>query len=174
MRDAFGGAFMIKIFLVFIVIYVGFTALSLNYAKAFKVKNKILDYLETNEITSINTLATGSVIKDFENYINEEVVGALNYNMSDQDICAQKGYVADGISTTKENKKIYCSTSGFIIRETGRSTSTKGIYYTVTTYVRWNLPFLNNILTFGGNATDEDVIRGTWKISGETRIIVRE
>ena len=50
MRDAFGGAFMIKLFLVFILIYVCFIALALNYAKAFKVKNKIIDYLETNEI----------------------------------------------------------------------------------------------------------------------------
>ena len=38
MRDAFGGAFMIKLFLVFILIYVCFIALALNYAKAFKVK----------------------------------------------------------------------------------------------------------------------------------------
>ena len=44
----------------------------------YKVKNKILDYLETNEITSINTLATGSVIKDFENYIDS--VLSLNLN----------------------------------------------------------------------------------------------
>ena len=41
MRDAFGGAFMIKIFLIFIIVYVCFTALARNYAKAFKVKNKI-------------------------------------------------------------------------------------------------------------------------------------
>ena len=38
MRDAFGGTFMIQIFLVFILIYISFTALALNYAKAFKAK----------------------------------------------------------------------------------------------------------------------------------------
>ena len=36
MRDAFGGAFSIQIFLIFILIYVSFIAVSLNYAKAFK------------------------------------------------------------------------------------------------------------------------------------------
>ena len=47
MRDSFGGVFMTNLFLVFIFIYVAFTAVSLNYAKAFKVKNKTLnkDYL---------------------------------------------------------------------------------------------------------------------------------
>ena len=64
MRDAFGGAFMIKIFLVFIIIYVGFTALSLNYAKAFKVKNKIIDYLEVNEITGLEGLVTEVIVYD--------------------------------------------------------------------------------------------------------------
>ena len=50
MRDAFGGTFMIQVFLVFILIYISFTALALNYAKAFKVKNKVIDYLENTEI----------------------------------------------------------------------------------------------------------------------------
>ena len=38
MRDAFGGAFMIKIFIIFIFVYICLTAMALNYAKAFKVK----------------------------------------------------------------------------------------------------------------------------------------
>ena len=46
MRDAFGGAFSIQIFLIFILIYVSFIAVSLNYAKAFKVKSAIIDYIE--------------------------------------------------------------------------------------------------------------------------------
>ena len=57
MRDAFGGAFMIKIFLIFIIVYVCFTALALNYAKAFKVKNAIIDYLEDKEIGSIKNMS---------------------------------------------------------------------------------------------------------------------
>ena len=54
MRDAFGGVFMIRLFLVFIVIYVAFTAVSLNYAKAFRIKNEIISFIEENEITSLN------------------------------------------------------------------------------------------------------------------------
>ena len=56
MRDAFGGAFMIKVFIVFVIIYIGFTAMALNYAKAFKVKNMIINYLEDNEIVDLNNL----------------------------------------------------------------------------------------------------------------------
>lgn len=38
MRDAFGGAFMIKVMLIFLGIYIAFMAVALNYAKAFRVK----------------------------------------------------------------------------------------------------------------------------------------
>ena len=47
MRDAFGGAFMIKIFIVFIFVYICLTAMALNYAKAFKVKNEIITYYKS-------------------------------------------------------------------------------------------------------------------------------
>jgi len=43
MRDAFGGVFTMNLLLVFIFIFVAFAAVSLNYAKAFKVKNSIID-----------------------------------------------------------------------------------------------------------------------------------
>ena len=42
MREAFGGAFTIKLMLIFLAIYIAFIAVALNYAKAFRVKNKIL------------------------------------------------------------------------------------------------------------------------------------
>ena len=56
MRDAFGGSFMIMLFLVFIMIYISFTAVTLSYAKAFKVKNKVIDYLESKEITDLTRM----------------------------------------------------------------------------------------------------------------------
>ena len=46
MRDAVGGSFMIKLIIVFLVLYIIFVAVALNYAKAFRVKNKVLDIIE--------------------------------------------------------------------------------------------------------------------------------
>ena len=61
MRDAFGGAFLIKLFLVFVIIYIGFTALALNYAKAFKVKNKVIDYLESSELMNLDNVSASEM-----------------------------------------------------------------------------------------------------------------
>ena len=49
MREAFGGVFLIKLMMIFLVIYIIFVAMALNYAKAFKTKNGIIDYIEKYE-----------------------------------------------------------------------------------------------------------------------------
>ena len=68
MRDAFGGTFMIMVFLVFIMVYICFTAVALNYAKAFKVKNAVIDFLEEWEITDLNNIPAEKM-EEFRNFI---------------------------------------------------------------------------------------------------------
>lgn len=168
MRDAFGGAFMIKVFLVFIFIYICFTAMALNYAKAFKVKNKVIDYLESNEIVNLNSL-TASQMEAMNEYFEDEVLGNMNYNLSGQDICKSSGIKE--IDYT--GKRIaYCHDSGIIIEQSKKAENTEGVYYTVSTYIGWSMPFLNKLLALNGNNSKQDVPTGLWKISGETRLIV--
>lgn len=168
MRDAFGGAFMIKLFLVFIFIYICFTAVALSYAKAFKVKNKVIDYLETSEITSLDNM-TAKQMNEFGKYINEEIVGNMNYNMSGYNIC--KGY-----PRKNDAGRIVgiCDPAGVIIEETGTARNTEGVYYTVSTYLGWNLGFLNKLTELNGNNERPGIVTGTWRISGETRVFIRK
>lgn len=46
MKDSFGGSIMIYIIILFLGIYIVFIALTLRYAQSFKVKNKIIDWIE--------------------------------------------------------------------------------------------------------------------------------
>lgn len=167
MRDAFGGAFMIQIFLVFILIYISFTAMALNYAKAFKVKNAVIDYLESNEITNLDNAAN---LKYMESFFIEEVLGNLNYNRSGEDICT-----ALGIQEYVNGERVaVCDNLGIIIRKNGNAENTEGVYYTVSTYIGWSIPFLNNLLNLNGNNQQQAVPIGLWEISGQTRLIVNE
>ena len=138
MRDAFGGAFMIQVFLVFILIYIGFTAMALNYAKAFKVKNTVVEYLESNEIVDLNKLNVAQK-NAMEEYFANEVLGNMNYNLSGQDICNNLGikeYDDAG------HRIAYCHDLGIVIEQTGKAMNTEGVYYTVSTFVGWRIPFL--------------------------------
>lgn len=160
MRDAFGGAFMIKVFLVFIFIYIVFTSLALNYAKAFKVKNTIVNYLENNEEVD---LSNAKNINEMQEFFEHEVVGNLNYNA--EITCP---------TTNKSDKDYYCNPIGIIIDKTGRAQNTEGVYYTVSTYVKWDLGFLKILLNLNENNNDPTSVKGAWKISGQTRLIVNK
>lgn len=156
MRDAFGGAFMIKIFLIFIIIYVGFTAIALNYAKAFKVKNKIIEYLENNEVTNIGNMPAEEYDK-MNDYFENDILGTMNYRVEAN--CPQN--------------YVYCK-NGIVIVESGKSVNTEGIYYKVTTFFGWSIPFINKLLALNNTGSKAETAIGNWKISGETRLIVRE
>ena len=158
MRDAFGGTFMIQIFIVFILIYISFTALALNYAKAFKAKNFIIDYLEENEIMNLNENfeITDEMTKTFE----KEIFVGLN-NKATNFPCDK----------SKNNDTYRCDPIGYVIEKTGESTNTGGIYYTVSTYVGWDMGFLSPLLRLAKNNEDPHNVAGYWKISGQTRLI---
>ena len=46
MRDAIGGTFMLRILIIFIVLYIVFMCFAVSYAKTFRLKNKVIDILE--------------------------------------------------------------------------------------------------------------------------------
>ena len=166
MRDAFGGAFMIKLFLVFIFIYIVFTAIALNYARAFKVKNKVIDYLEDNEIVDIKKLTAAEETK-MVNYFEKELLGGLNYRV--ENISCNNGNEQNG-------EVVYCR-NGIKITEympTSKQANKLGTYYRVETYFTWELSFLNILLRLNSSNANGEAARGIWTISGETRIIVKQ
>lgn len=165
MRDSFGGVFMIRLFLVFIFIFVAFTAISLNYAKAFRIKNKIIDFIEENEIISLSEKKFGSKIEKLDTILQN-----ANYNKNCTDgngsIMTQEGniegYCYNGIVILKKNE------------ETLQGSDSKIIKYEIVTYADWNLGILNKILILGGSQENsEEYVSGTWKITGEAKVVLR-
>lgn len=163
MRDAFGGVFMTNLLLVFIFIYVAFTAVSLNYAKAYRVKNSIIDFIEENEIIEFNSpkfldkLDQIDVILQNANYNKTCEAGNGNIVTTPGII---DGYCYNGIVILKDREE---SVSG---------TTAKNIYYKVLTYADWNLGALNKILALGGRSeSSQPVVSGTWEITGEAKVV---
>ena len=169
MRDAFGGIFMIRLLLVFIVIYVAFAAISLNYAKAFRIKNKVISYIEENDIQDFESLfKEGSTTKltKLGNTLN-----SVNYNIE----CKNEGLLD---REDELEPKRYCY-HGIIIEELENSKyndeeNQNIIRYKISTFVNWNLNFMNRILMLAGqNPNATDVINGSWEINGEAKVVKR-
>lgn len=152
MRDAFGGEFMLRLMLVFIVIYVAFAAISLNYAKAFRIKNKVISYIEENDITSLDDINCDTLGK---------IITKNQYNKT----CK----MGNGLISDEENNSIGYCCNGVIISLKER-TNTEYIY-NINTYADWNIGALNMILTFGGKKQNsKEFVNGTWEISGEAYV----
>jgi len=165
MRDAFGGAFMIRLFLVFIFIYMFFTAIALNYAKAFKVKNKVIDYIEDHEI--IDMISMPAIEKEkMESYFEEKLLGDLNYRISKNSMPCNN----------EDRREVYCENGIRIIQLTANSIQANklGTYYRVDTYFSWNLSFMRKITALSNQSQSNRTPAGIWVISGETRTIVNE
>lgn len=126
MREAFGGTFMIKLMLIFIAIYIAFIAVALNYAKAFRVKNGIIDIIEQNEGID-DYKDTSGTLGEIDEYLNK-----VSYYVSLDKI--------DSLNT-EDN---YCSTRGYCIKRIDATSKVDNInssYYKVTTYININFPF---------------------------------
>ena len=169
MRDAFGGAFMIRLFLIFIFIYMFFTAIALNYAKAFKVKNKVIDYLEDNEVVlrekkNDKEHINAAQLDKMEYFIETEVVKEYKYRQDKSEM-----------KCSNEYPEVYCDNGIRIIQINTYNTKSDnlGIYYRVETFFTWNLGFLKILTQADNNSQDGSVARGIWTISGETKTIIK-
>ena len=162
MRDAFGGVFMLTIMLLFITILVAFGAISLKYAKSFRTKNAIIDFVEQSQITDISLFfSIGS--ESSNNAIRlKNILSKYNYNNSCED---GFGLEEGDITNSEGNVTGYCQ-NGVLIRIHDKNANT--INYDIYTYVNWDLGILNKLLLLGGRPEDsEERITGSWLISGE-------
>ena len=130
MKDAIGGTWLFQLAMVFIVLFAGYLALSVNYSKAFRVKNEILTIIEKNEgITSGSDGAQAQIIT-YLNSSNHIVYG----------VCKE----SDGNAYEAEGTKgLYCIKKTCI-----EDTNFKKAYYKVTVFFKFDLPFLGDLFTF--------------------------
>ena len=164
MRDSFGGVFMIRLFLVFIFIYVAFSAVSINYAKAFKLKNSIISFIEENEIISLN---------DMQKY-ETELNTILKKSQYTDKVCNN----GNGPIQSEEGiTNGYCY-NGIVIgiksTETIEGKNSTIIKYNVYTYADWNLGIINKIFLFNGERENKQpYVSSTWEIVGEAVVVKR-
>lgn len=149
MRESIGGAMMLRIFLVVIVIFVVFLCVSANFARAFRVKNGVITIIEQYE--GINDTSIGLV----EQYI-DRMGYSCEKNKSDHDFDTPKSksitnYVLKRTATDLEGD--------FEDFEHTDSNGKKieGRIYNIQVCVDWNFPVIDAF--------------GTWRFTGKTELI---
>lgn len=156
MREAIGGTWLTQIIIVFMLIFVAFLALTLNYAKAFKMKNDLLTIIEEREGMTISKNGTlNGSIGLINNYLEKNGYTILrtcpegSYGVSDLHSEAMN-YIDVG---NNAKRYYYC-----ITKHKAPSTNYRGkVYYQVTISLKFNLPILGDLFTFEVSGNTEDI-----------------
>lgn len=137
MRESIGGSWLLTIVIVFIVLFTSFLALSINYSKAFKVKNGIVNIVEKNEGVSNEAK---SEIKKYLNTVGYIVYSTCPSYTDVSNLESARGFER---SSSSPNKYKYCIAR--VIDDSGNITKN---YYKVTVFFRVDLPIFGDIFTF--------------------------
>ena len=148
MRDAIGKVFALQIILAFVLLINGYMAYSVNYTRAFRVKNQIVNIIEQYEGPY-----NDEAIEKINSYIDKmayEVPGRLTQDfLNDYPNASEKSC---------QNGWCYV---GHEVKTTGGDGELNGKYYTVVTFVNIDIPVINNLVGLGQFL----------RVAGETRTI---
>ena len=147
MREAYGGTWITGLVILFTFVFSAFLALSINYSKAFRVKNEVLSILEKKGG------ATDEAITLINNYLennNYHLVGDckdFDYGVKAQ---ANDGKIGTAAKGTKYS---YCISK---IKSKGPNFQDRA-YYEVKLFFKFNLPVIGDIFTFDVKGQTKDV-----------------
>ena len=139
MRDAISGAMTLQIIVIFMIIINCYLAFSVNYTKAFRVKNEIRSIIEKNEGLTCSAMQQ----------INDLML-KTNYKMNAEfeDWCTRNGY---SVASTGAGSFCYKYQKIDVAGTSNKNNTYKGAYYTIATFVNMDIPLVNNVLPFAGN-----------------------
>ncbi len=147
MREAFGGTWLLGFVVLFIVLFSAYLTISVNYTKAFKAKNKIVNVIEQNEgftTTKCGTNKTDNCLKT-SNTSEDKIYKYLDeagFLLTD----INEGRCPNGYKLIKD--------AGYCVR---RICTSQGAYYKVNTFIKIELPLVWQTFTI--------------PIKGETKVL---
>lgn len=157
MREAIGGTWITQLVIVFIFLFVAFLSLSINYSKAFKVKNEVLSFIEKNEGVSFEKTDTLGSIGYINNYLannNYNTKGYCEINDYGQNNLSNNKILTKITTNNRKNKYFYCikeiSSSGDNFKDRK--------YYEVKLFFKFNLPIIGDITTFTVEGQTKDIL----------------
>lgn len=141
MRESIGGAWLTGIVITFLALFAAFLTYAINYTKAFRVKDRIIQLIEVNEgYTFAGTESGFSTINASNDALDEEgstesqifsFIKQIGYNYEALDSC-EPGTLSG------TDKYGYC-----IEKHCVHSENTDRVYYKVTSYIALTIPVIN-------------------------------
>ena len=148
MRQAIGGTWVMQLVITFTFLFAAFLALSINYSRAFKIKNETLSIIEKGEGV------TNDSVRVLSNYLNNN-----GYRLKGR--CPKGSYgVIIGNSTPRyvdnSQRNTQFSYCLFKVRAATPNFPDRA-YYEIKLFFRFNVPVLGDIFKFNVDGQTKDV-----------------
>lgn len=146
MRESIGGSWVFTIIMLFIVLMSAFMWYSVNYTRAFKVKNEIINFIEENEgFTYENSYDNHDEKKQSTNAKIKTLIDVLGYNKegNPKNLCGVKGN--DDKYYGKFQEGGYC-VDRIDMKHDASGNPVDSIYtsyYKVTSFIKFTIPVIN-------------------------------
>lgn len=145
MRDGIGSTVIITIIIVFIVFVSSYLAFNVNYTKAFRMKNKIIDLYNDYD---------GKCLEECNDEI-KSYAEKLGYKPA--------SLICPSGTPLPSDKKIYCCEKVFVKNNSATpgvvNDKAQGYYYTIITRINIDIPLVDNIINIP-----------LFNISGDTKV----
>ncbi len=133
MRESIGGTWLLGFVVLFIVLFSGYLAVSINYTKAFKVKNQIINLIEQNEGFRTSSFGNIASVSNDQLSSSDRTEDKIYYYIKDI------GYATTSIESDKCSDYGTYYTGGYCVR---RVCTANGVYYKVTSFIKFELPLI--------------------------------
>lgn len=155
MRQAIGTTWILQLVIIFMLIFVAFLSLSLNYTKAFKIKNEIITTIEKYEgLTSSESKTSPGSIKIINNYLLYNHYGTMGE-------CETGSFGSSNLESTtlepaeKGTKFYYCVSK---IDRSNRDLPSRA-QYEIQIFFKFSLPVIGDLFTFTAEGSTIDINR---------------
>lgn len=135
MKEAYGGYFLFVIVIFFLVVFSAYIALSINYSRAYKVKDEIIGIIERKN--GLNTLDGGDTgaLEEIQEYmaevgyrtVGECDEGYVGYNLTSRGITDKPTFCVQTVDVTRGDNGIPAS------------------YYKIQVFFRLDMPIFSSI-----------------------------
>lgn len=147
MREAIGGTWIYQLVIIFMLIFVAFLALTMNYTKAFKVKNDVLSIIEKYEGMSKKSIP---IVNNYLLSSGYRTMGSCrDGEVGSQDL---KSTV---LKKAASDQKYYYCVSKISTATVANDYRAK---YKIRIFLKFDLPVIGNLFTFEVEGTSVDII----------------
>lgn len=146
MRESIGGAWLFTLVISFILLFTGFLCVAVNYNKAFKVKNEVIDYIEREEGLTLGTTGktgdAGGSIELINTFLKQN--GYASIGKCENGWMGVSSLDGNAESVSSDKKYYYCVQKKSVNDSSNKYKS----YYKVRVFFKFELPIFGDFTTF--------------------------